>query len=58
MPYTHSLVAAVVWSGGAVLAYRLFKRSGNAASASLVLALAVFSHWVLDLLVHAPDLPP
>lgn len=57
MPYTHSLVAAVLWSCGAVLAYRLFKRSGNAASASLVLALAVFSHWVLDLLVHAPDLP-
>src|SRR5713226_5126748 len=36
MPYTHSLVGAIVWS---------------------LVAVAVFSHWVLDLLVHRPDLP-
>jgi hypothetical protein len=24
--------------------------------ASLIVALAVFSHWILDLIVHAPDL--
>ena len=55
MPYTHSLVGSVFW---AALAYVLFrwvvvKQHGVA----LVVALAVFSHWVLDLLVHTPDLP-
>ncbi len=55
MPYTHSLVASLFW---AVLVYALFrwvivKQKGIA----LVVALAVFSHWVLDFLVHTPDLP-
>jgi hypothetical protein len=56
IPYTHSLVAAVVWSvlGGVVswlVAGRKSARIGIAA------ALAVASHWVLDLLMHRPDLP-
>ncbi|MGD2166626.1 MAG: hypothetical protein PVF63_00880, partial [Gammaproteobacteria bacterium] len=55
MPYTHSLVASVIWSS---LAYGLFKwvivRKNSVA---LVVALAVFSHWLLDLVVHTPDLP-
>jgi membrane-bound metal-dependent hydrolase YbcI (DUF457 family) len=56
MPYTHSLIAAFVWSAVAFLAYRAFRPSGGGVAA-LVLGLAVFSHWVLDLLVHRPDLP-
>jgi membrane-bound metal-dependent hydrolase YbcI (DUF457 family) len=55
MPYTHSLVAAVVWSAAAAGAYRLLRRAP--ARASLLVGLAVFSHWVLDLVVHRPDLP-
>ncbi|MGD8323927.1 MAG: hypothetical protein PVF50_06130 [Gammaproteobacteria bacterium] len=55
MPYTHSLVASVIWAS---LAYGLFKwvivRKNSVA---LVVALAVFSHWLLDLVVHTPDLP-
>lgn len=54
MPYTHSLVAALVWALGAGLLYALVTRSGRAAG--LVIAAAVLSHWFLDLLVHAPDL--
>lgn len=55
MPYTHSLIGALFWS---ILAYALFrwvivKRN----SVALVVALAVFSHWPLDLIVHTPDLP-
>lgn len=55
MPYTHSLLGVLCWS---VLAYVVCqtvprlrgKRNG------LILAGAVFSHWILDLIVHRPDL--
>lgn len=57
MPYTHSLVAAVLWSLATLLAYRLWRRVPTAARGGLLIALAVFSHWVLDLVVHRPDLP-
>lgn len=57
MPYTHSLVAAVLWSLAALLAYRLWRRVPTDAPAALLMALAVFSHWVLDFVVHRPDLP-
>ncbi len=59
MPYTHSVLAAIVWSSVAYLAYRLFasKAGPSAHRVSLLLALAVLSHWTLDWLVHRPDLP-
>jgi hypothetical protein len=57
MPYTHSLVAAFIWSVAAFLLYRLVARQAPGREASLVVALAVFSHWLLDFLVHRPDLP-
>lgn len=56
MPYTHSLVAALIWSAGAFGVYRLTNRRGGT-SAALIVAGAVFSHWALDFLVHRPDLP-
>src|SRR5213593_2926454 len=56
MPYTHSLVAALIWSAGAFAVYRLVA-PGKKASSALLVGAAVFSHWVLDLLVHRPDLP-
>jgi hypothetical protein len=56
MPYTHSLLAAIGWSVVAFLAYRLAVRSASPRAAAIV-GLAVFSHWVLDFLVHGPDLP-
>ncbi|HSP94791.1 MAG TPA: hypothetical protein VLU06_09585 [Thermoanaerobaculia bacterium] len=56
MPYTHSLVAALLWSAGALAVSRLaMPHGGN--RAALVVAIAVFSHWVLDFVVHRPDLP-
>jgi hypothetical protein len=57
MPYTHSLLAAVLWSLAALLAYRVWRRAPMQARAALLMALAVFSHWVLDFVVHRPDLP-
>ena len=56
MPYTHSLIAAILWSAAAFLGYR-FVVSARPRAAALVVSGAVFSHWVLDLLVHRPDLP-
>lgn len=55
MPYTHSLVAFLIWSG---LAYALFRWViVKSRSIALVVALAVMSHWLLDVIVHTPDLP-
>jgi hypothetical protein len=52
MPYTHSLAATLVWAALAGLAVR--RRFG--AAAAWAVAAAVASHWLLDLVVHRPDL--
>lgn len=54
MPWTHSLPAVFAWSIGAALLVMLLLRLPLWASA--VVGLTVFSHWLLDLLVHRPDL--
>ena len=54
MPYTHSLIGALAWSALAFLVYKVTSRTKVAAG--LIVALAVFSHWILDLIVHRPDL--
>lgn len=53
-PYTHSLVMAFCWAGLFSLIYYLSKKNSSAA---LLLGICVLSHWILDLLVHRPDLP-
>ena len=55
MPYTHSLEGAILWSVGAGLVYRSV-RKGDGWPGAGVVGGAVFSHWLLDLLVHRPDL--
>ena len=55
MPYTHSLVAALVWSVAGGGAYHLLRRANP--RTSLLVGLAVLSHWILDFVVHRPDLP-
>ena len=57
MPYTHSLVGALVWSALAAFVYKLVRGAKASSCAALIVALAVFSHWILDLIVHRPDLP-
>jgi hypothetical protein len=51
--YTHSLVGALILSAalGGAFAWRWGRGTGT------VIALVAFSHWVLDLIVHRPDLP-
>jgi hypothetical protein len=53
-PISHSLLGAIGWAallGGAYLAVSRERRG------AWVVALLVVSHWMLDLLVHRPDLP-
>ncbi len=57
MPYTHSLLAAVLWSAGGAVVYGLVTRTPLARQTALWIAVAIFSHWVFDLVVHRPDLP-
>jgi hypothetical protein len=53
MPITHSLVGSAAWSVVAVLIARVSKLSWRAAG---VLGFAMFSHFVLDIPMHTPDL--
>ena len=56
MPFTHgllgALILAMVFAGIASLFF-----TAPRAKVFWVLAAAVFSHWLLDLIVHVPDLP-
>jgi membrane-bound metal-dependent hydrolase YbcI (DUF457 family) len=51
--YTHSLIGALLIAAvaGALAGRRWGQRGG------ITIATVVFSHWILDLLVHRPDLP-
>jgi hypothetical protein len=55
MPYTHSLLGALGWSLLAFAVCQAVPRLRGVRT-GLILASAVFSHWILDLVVHRPDL--
>ena len=57
MPYTHSLIGALCWSALAFGLYRILSGTGAPRKGAFFVALAVFSHWILDFIVHRPDLP-
>jgi hypothetical protein len=54
-PYSHSLVMSLLWAGLFAAGYYLAHRKGFVAAA--VLAALVFSHWLLDVASHRPDMP-
>ncbi|MBN1428014.1 MAG: hypothetical protein JXB07_06485 [Anaerolineae bacterium] len=54
IPWSHGLFMSAIWSavaGG--IAYLVFRERRTSA----VVGLVVFSHWILDFIVHLPDLP-
>ncbi|MGD8785565.1 MAG: hypothetical protein PVG75_14065 [Thioalkalispiraceae bacterium] len=56
MPYTHGLIASLIWALAAIVIVRMIPNINRWGSAAIV-GVAVFSHWILDLLVHRHDLP-
>src|SRR6187431_1024866 len=54
-PYSHSLITAILWSCVAGIAYEPICSCLGfvyTKSAALIIGLAVFSHWILDLIAH------
>jgi membrane-bound metal-dependent hydrolase YbcI (DUF457 family) len=58
-PYSHSLLASVLWSAIAGAAALLGCSNHPALKwrVAVLVVAAVFSHWLLDALVHRPELP-
>jgi membrane-bound metal-dependent hydrolase YbcI (DUF457 family) len=54
-PYSHSLVALLIWGAVFGAVYVLIRKSR--AAAGVMIAALVVSHWVLDYLTHRPDMP-
>jgi len=53
-PISHSLLTVALWSvvlGGGYFVFRRYARGAT------IIAVAVVSHWLLDALMHRPDLP-
>lgn len=53
-PWSHSLLLLVVWGVCLGSAYRIIFGGRRTV---VILALLVISHWVLDWITHAPDMP-
>lgn len=59
-PYSHGLITAIAWSAFAAFIYKplcSWLGYAYAKSAALIVGVAVFSHWILDLIAHPRDLP-
>ena len=55
-PFTHALVSNVVLAALVGVLVHLFLRDRWGREAGPVLGAVVFSHWLLDLVVHRPDI--
>ena len=58
-PYSHGLLAAAVWSlaAGAIGFWACSRLQQQRWRIGGLIAAAAFSHWLLDALVHKPELP-
>jgi membrane-bound metal-dependent hydrolase YbcI (DUF457 family) len=56
-PWSHSLAAGVVWSLAFAALYLALPAHRDDRRGALVLGLAASSHWILDWITHAPDIP-
>ena len=56
IPYSHSLLTSLGWAALGGLIFKFLRPKSGLKGFWVVYGL-VFSHWVLDLIVHRPDLP-
>lgn len=58
-PYSHGLLSACFWSllGAAAVYLCAGKGRSGRARMAIVMAIAVLSHWILDVIVHVRGLP-
>lgn len=56
MPFTHSLAATFFWAIFAFVLVRYIPNLKFTFKQGLIVSCVVASHWVLDLIVHRPDL--
>ncbi|HUK41719.1 MAG TPA: hypothetical protein VLX11_11760 [Candidatus Acidoferrales bacterium] len=56
-PYSHGLLATVFWSAMGFLLTKYFCRNHTGTRLGMMIALAVFSHFILDVVVHERELP-
>jgi len=57
-PYSHGLLASVIWAGLAgLIGYAFCSQPRTRWRIGALLALAVLSHWGLDAMVHRRELP-
>ena len=54
-PYSHSLIALLVWGALFGALYCVLNRAGI--KIALIIAGLVLSHWILDVVTHRPDMP-
>lgn len=52
-PFSHSMVSVLFWAALLGIIYYLIKKNKKD---SLLVGALVFSHWILDLITHRPDL--
>jgi hypothetical protein len=53
-PWSHSLLASIVWATGFALVYHFYARYW---AGTLAVWVGVVSHWILDWISHRPDMP-
>lgn len=56
IPYSHSLLSSLIIAFVVAMLFRVLKPKAGI-KGTVIIALLVFSHWVLDYIVHRPDLP-
>jgi hypothetical protein len=57
-PYSHSLIATMLWAGLVALVFLIapFKSNLPKNKTALIMATAVLSHFILDAIVHNPEM--
>ena len=57
IPYTHGFLPSLLWVIVAALLFRFVRARTALTGSAVAIGFVVGSHWLLDLIVHVPDLP-